>query len=386
VGQFSANYTLPDNTFVAFETRSSDDGLAWDNWVAVSNEQVFGTNHVFKINSTPNGYIQVRATLSSSDRIFSPLITEYSIGYYQDMTEPTNPSAVSAYTSAAKATGIATNTWYNHAAPHFEWPAVDAVGGATDGVGGSGVAGYYVYFGIDSNADPVTFQTTNTYTASGLSAGQTYYLKIMTEDNAGMITASSYSAFTYKFDNIAPTNPTIISVNPTGYTAVDNFIFTWSSDAADSFSGISKLQYRTDGDVADTWTDIANPADITVTIPNADHLVGAYQSGKNKFYLRAVDAAGNVQRRSCRSITTVRVPRPRRRILRSLRRLPRTTLLPFLGISRHPFVGDSTKLVYHVILSMCFRHRKQYGLDSLDGCWSRGFRDPERRESVLRRR
>jgi hypothetical protein len=290
---FSANYTLPNNTFVTFETRTSNDGLVWDDWTAVSNEQVFGTNHVFKINSAPDGYIEVRANLSSSDRIFSPLITEYSISYYQDITEPTNPSAVSAYTSVAKTTPITTNTWYNHVAPYFEWPAVDAVGGATDGVGGSGVAGYYVYFGTDSNADPVTFQATNNYTASSLSAGQTYYLKIMTEDNAGMITSTSYSAFAYKFDNIAPTNPSIISVNPTGYTATDNFVFTWSGDATDSFSGLSKLQYRTDGDVADTWTDILNSADITVTLPNLDHIVGAYQSGKNKFYLRVVDGAGN---------------------------------------------------------------------------------------------
>lgn len=290
---FSVNYTLSNNTFVTFETRTSTDGFSWDDWTAVSNEQVFGTNHVFKINSTPDGYIQVRANLSSSDRIFSPLITDYAISYYQDVTEPTNPSAIGAYTSVAKTTSLSTNTWYNHAAPYFEWPAADAVGGATDGVGGSGVAGYYVYFGIDSNADPVTFQTTNNYTAGSLSAGQTYYLKIMTRDNAGVIAATSYSAFTYKFDNIAPTNPSIISVNPTGYTATDNFVFTWSSDATDSFSGLSKLQYRTDGDVTDTWTDIVNPLDITVTLPNVGHIVGAYQSGKNKFYLRVVDGAGN---------------------------------------------------------------------------------------------
>ena len=290
---FSVNYTLPNNTFVTFETRTSADGVTWDNWTNISNEQVFGTTHTFKINSAPNGYLQVRASLSSSDRIFSPLITDYSVSYYQDVTEPTNPSAVSAYTSVAKTAGITTNTWYNHTAPYFEWPAADAVGGATDGSGGSGVAGYFVYFGTDSNADPVAFQTTNTYTAGSLSAGQTYYLKIMTEDNAGVITASSYSAFTYKFDNIAPTNPSLISVNPTGYTATDNFVFTWSGDADDSFSGLSKLQYRTDGDVSDTWTDIMNPTDITVTLPNVSHIVGAYQSGKNKFYLRVVDGAGN---------------------------------------------------------------------------------------------
>lgn len=344
---FSANYTLPNNTFVTFETRTSTDGLVWDDWTAVSNEQVFGTNHVFKINSAPDGYIEVRANLSSSDRIFSPLITDYSVSYYQDITEPTNPSAVSAYTSSAKTTGITTNTWYNHTAPYFEWPAVDAVGGATDGVGGSGIAGYYVYFGIDSNADPVTFQTTNNYTAGSLSAGQTYYLKIMTEDNAGMITASSYSAFIYKFDNIAPTNPSIISVNPTGYTATDNFVFTWSSDATDAFSGLSKLQYRTDGDVTDTWTDIVNPADITVTLPNAGHIVGAYQSGKNKFYLRVVDGAGNASTSLLQEYYySASAPTPPQ----NLTATPTTSTansFAFSWDSPASFAGDEAAIVYH---------------------------------------
>lgn len=349
---FSVNYTLPNNTFVTFETRTSNDGLVWDDWTAVSNEQVFGTNHVFKINSAPDGYIQVRANLSSSDRIFSPLITEYSISYYQDITEPTNPSAVSAYTSVAKTTPITTNTWYNHVAPYFEWPAVDAVGGATDGVGGSGVAGYYVYFGTDSNADPVTFQATNNYTASGLSAGQTYYLKIMTEDNAGMIASASYSAFTYKFDNIAPTNPSIISVNPTGYTATDNFVFTWSGDATDAFSSLSKLQYRTDGDVADTWTDIVNPADITVTLPNVGHIVGAYQSGKNKFYLRVMDGAGNASSALMQEYYySASAPTPPQSLIAT----PTTSTANSFSFSWDTpasFAGDEAAIVYHYSINV----------------------------------
>lgn len=344
---FSANYTLPNNTFVTFETRTSNDGLVWDDWTTVSNEQVFGTNHVFKINSAPDGYIEVRANLSSSDRIFSPLITEYSISYYQDIIEPTNPSAVSAYTSVAKTTPITTNTWYNYVAPYFEWPAVDAVGGATDGVGGSGVAGYYVYFGTDSNADPVTFQATNNYTASSLSAGQTYYLKIMTEDNAGMISPTSYSAFTYKFDNIAPTNPSIISVNPTGYTATDNFVFTWSGDATDAFSSLSKLQYRTDGDVADSWTDILNSADITVTLPNLDHIVGAYQSGKNKFYLRVVDGAGNASSALMQEYYySASAPTPPQ----NLTATPTTSTANSFSFSWDTpasFAGDEAAIIYH---------------------------------------
>lgn len=344
---FSVNYTLPHNTFVTFETRTSADGLSWDNWTNVSNEQVFGTNHVFKMNSTPNGYIQIRANLSSSDRIFSPLITDYAVSYYQDVIPPTNPSVVSAYTSVAKTTSITTNTWYNHTAPYFEWPAADAVGGATDGVGGSGIAGYYVYFGIDAGADPVAFQTTNTYTAGGLSAGQTYYLKILTKDNAGMITATAYSAFTYKFDNIAPINPSVISVLPTGYTAIDNFAFTWSADASDLFSDIAKIQYRTDGDIADTWIDILDVDQISLTIPNVDHIVGAYQSGKNKFYLRVVDGAGNVSPPLLQEYYfSASAPTPPQ----SLAATPTTSSnnsFAFSWDTPSSYAGDPTKIVYH---------------------------------------
>ncbi|MGB5018662.1 MAG: hypothetical protein WBO66_02950, partial [Candidatus Moraniibacteriota bacterium] len=344
---FSANYTLPNNTFVTFETRTSADGATWDNWTNISNEQVLGTTHTFKINSAPNGYLQVRANLSSSDRIFSPLITDYSVSYYQDVTEPTNPSAVSAYTSVAKTAGITTNTWYNHTAPYFEWPAVDGVGGATDGSGGSGVAGYYVYFGTDSNADPVAFQTTNTYTASGLSAGQSYYLKIMTEDNAGVITASSYSAFTYKFDNIAPINPSVISVLPTGYTAIDNFAFTWSADASDLFSAIAKIQYRTDGDIADTWIDILDVNQVSLTIPNVDHIVGAYQSGKNKFYLRVVDGAGNVSPPLLQEYYfSASAPTPPQ-ILAATPTTSSNNSFAFSWDIPSSYAGDPTKIVYH---------------------------------------
>lgn len=292
-GNLSVNYTKPNNTFVTFETRTSADGASWSDWVGVSNEQVFGTQHLFKIHSAPDGYLQVRANLSSSDQIFSPIITDYTVSYYQDITEPTNPSVITAYTTVAKTTTLTTNTWYNHTAPYFEWPVADTVNGATDGTGGSGIAGYYVYFGTDINGDPVSFQSGNSYTASGLSAGQTYYLRIETQDNAGMISASTFGAFIYKFDNIAPTNPSTISVTPTGYTAIDNYVFLWAPDASDLFSSIAKFQYRTDGDVADTWVDITNVSQVSLTLPNVDHIVGAYQSGKNKFYLRTVDGAGN---------------------------------------------------------------------------------------------
>lgn len=348
----TVNYTLPNNTALLIETQSSSDGSSWSGWTPVSNDHVLGTAHQYKINSAPDGYIQIRMTLSSSDQIFSPTVTDYTVSYYQDITEPNNPSSISAYATAAKAMSLTTDTWYNYTAPYFEWPAADTVGGASDGSGGSGVAGYYVYFGTDSNADPVTFQTGHSYTAASLSAGQTYYLKIMTEDYAGMISSSAYSAFTYKFDNIAPSNPSTISVNPTGYTASDNFVFTWSGDASDLFSSVAKFQYRTDGDVADTWVDILDTGQVSLTLPNVSHIVGAYQSGKNKFYFRTIDGAGNASSALSQDYYfSASAPTPPQ----NLAVTPATSTENSFSFSWEPpasFAGDQTKLIYHYSINV----------------------------------
>ena len=171
------------------------------------------------------------------------------------------------------------------------------LGGATDGAGGSGVIGYYVYFGTNASADPYVdgaYQMDLTYEAGFLTSGQDYHLLIKAVDDAQMIPAGSYDAFTYRFDSAPPTNPSDITVDPIGYTATDSYQFIWNSDAADTESGMASFQYQTGGDDPATWFDIADPADVTLDLPNVDHLDAAYRSGTNIFYLRSVDNAGNV--------------------------------------------------------------------------------------------
>jgi len=288
----TASYDLPENTSLKFETSTSSDGTDWSGWSEVSNVHTFGNTRVMSIGSTPARYIKVKITFSSSDQIFSPRLDDFTINYYQDVTSPENPTSLSAYSNSGKTQTITTNTWYNHTAPYFEWPASGESGGASDGSGGSGIAGYYVYFGTNPVADPTEFQTTNSYTAGNLSSGQTYYLRIQAKDNAGNPASSIWTAFIYKIDTTSPSNPSDISVTPSGYTSVDNFVFLWENDASDANSGILKYQYQTGGD-GSTWYDISDPSTVTITLPNAEHTVGAYQSGKNTFYLRAVDNAGN---------------------------------------------------------------------------------------------
>jgi hypothetical protein len=281
-----ATYVLPANTGLEIQTRTSANGSVWDGWVTASNDHTLGDIHTFSINSDPNSYIQIKAIFSSSDQIFSPRLDDLTINYYQDLTAPSNPTVISAYDASIKTAPLTTDTWYNHSAPYFEWPGVGEVGGASDNAGGSGVSGYYVYFGTEIAGEPVAFQEETNYTATGLVSGSTYYLRIQAIDNAGIPAAESYTAFTYKFDSAPPTNPSTIEVNPTGYSSASLFTMTWAGDAIDANSGLAKFRYRTGGDDEGVWTEIPDPASVSIQIP-------PYRPNKNTFYLVSVDNAGN---------------------------------------------------------------------------------------------
>lgn len=91
-----------------------------------------------------------------------------------DLVAPVAPSSVTVLDQLGGVIPLTTDTWYTHAAPSFSWS------GASDAA--SGLAGYYVYFGTDSTADPETapgsFQVGTTYTAGALVSGSTYYLRV----------------------------------------------------------------------------------------------------------------------------------------------------------------------------------------------------------------
>ena len=299
----SVGYTLPPNTSLEIQTKTSANEVQWTSWASVSDDHSSGTSHVFSINSNPNRYIQIRMIMSSSDQVYSPLVDSYTVNYYQDTEQPEAPSSVTAYQGVGSTATIAGGTWFNYTAPYFEWPAANEGGGAYDNTGGSGIAGYYVCFGTsddctDAHADG-DYQTGNTFTVPALASsstdhannGKTYYLKIASVDNAGW-PSDSYTAFTYNFDNNPPNNPSTVSVNPTGYSSDSFFTMSWTDDASDDYAGVDVLQYCTDCDPTDSlelptidWTDI--PAG-TVSVE-----VAPYQGNENIFYLRTKDKAGN---------------------------------------------------------------------------------------------
>ncbi len=280
----AVGYTSATNAVLGVSTRTSADNSTFSSWTDATELKAIGSSYIYKVNSTPQRYIQVKFTFTSSDGIYSGVVSSYSIQHYADSTAPTNPTSLSAYDTSAMGTGLTTNTWYASTAPYFDWPSEDASGGATDSSSGSGIAGYYVYLGINSTANPYTsgsLISDTEYTAVGLTSGSTYYLRITSIDSAGN-TAPVWSPFIYKVDKNIPSNPSTVSADPPGYTATNSFTFTWSG-ATDAESGITGYCYKT-GESGFT--------EICTTETSVSGITG-YQTGANTFYVRAKDNAGN---------------------------------------------------------------------------------------------
>ena len=286
----------PSATAVSFATRTATDSAHWSAWSNASAEQIDGTTYRYSLNSTAKRYLEVEATLSSDESYASPTISDLSVLYYEDNLDPVNPTALEAFSSVSTASAdLTSDTWYKHTSPRFDWPDPDIVGGATDGEGGSGIAGYYVYFGPNENAQATvsgTLITESEYTASDLESGEIYYLRIQAVDEAGHYDTAKWQPFIYKFDNTPPSNPVTITVNPANYTTVNDYTFTLKG-ATDSASLIKEYcyKYKTSSSAfSDEVCTSTMDEYYTATISG----VLAYDNGDdNTFYVRARDNALN---------------------------------------------------------------------------------------------
>lgn len=279
------DYTSATNTTLLVETRSSADDISFSSWAAATELKSSGTNYTFKVNSTPQRYLQVKFTLESSDGVYSGIVHGYNIEYYSDAAAPSNPSVLSAYDANSLGVGITSNNWYNFSAPYFDWDDAEAIGGASDTSTGSGVAGYYIYFGSTADADPEevgTYSTNSHYQASSLVSGQTYYLRLKSKDDANNVSETVWQPYIYKYDNTKPSNPSTLTADPPGYTATNNFTFSWTG-ATDDDSNVASYCYKTGEEgfteVCTTETSISG--------------ISAYRTGVNTFYVRTIDNAGN---------------------------------------------------------------------------------------------
>jgi hypothetical protein len=281
IGYSSAN----SNTIIV-STRTSANNSNWDSWVEASAEKQIGNTYFYKIGSAAKRYIQVKLEMTSGDGIYSGAVTDYAVNYYQDVVEPSNPLGLIIYENSGMGATIVSGVYHGSSGPYFDWPGVGESQGASDGEGGSGIAGYYVYYGIGATADPVvlgTFTTATHKEGVGMTTGHTYYFRMKTKDEAGNVSGEVGSTFVFNYDANAPSNPVSITADPPGYTASNSYTFTWSG-ASDAGAGIEGYFYKT-GAVGATET---FTTETTVTG------IRAYQTGTNTFYVRTKDLAGNV--------------------------------------------------------------------------------------------
>lgn len=282
--------SVPDNTELLIETRSSLNNATWTEWVATSQAKTVGAITRYKINSTTGRYVQVRFTLHSPDKVATPVVSDYTVNYYSDSSAPTNPqtAGLTAFSQESGGAPILSDTWYNHPAPYFVWPEAEATNGASDTATGSGVLGYHVYFGPTADADPFiegTYQTENTYIPSTVAASTTNYLRIKTVDEAGNVAGTTWEPFRYKYDADAPPAPTNLAADPAGYSSTDSFNFSWDQ-VLEGSEPVAAYCYKTGATSGPFATDQCTTELSVAAVPS-------HQVGTNTFSVRAKDQSGN---------------------------------------------------------------------------------------------
>lgn len=294
-----ASVDLPINTAIDFQTRTSENGgmldSNWTEWKDVTSIKINEIRNglTAHINSPVKRNIQVRAILKSYDSYNKPTLSKLSVNYYNDITPPNNPTLAKMYTNTNKTTEVDVQNWSNNATPVLDWPEPGEMGGATDGLIGSNISKYYVYFGTDETAVPQTqgVLVTGTQYQPTLTAPGRYYFRMQTVDGADNVSSQVYAPIVYKFDNEKPFVPKKVEVNPSGYTRINNFSFKWPA-SIDNHSGVDQYCWRIGSDPTGVYfTERCQNTSEILNIPAGNQ--DQSQQGASVFYVRVKDAAGN---------------------------------------------------------------------------------------------
>lgn len=284
-----------DGGQIAFRL-SDDNGSTWKYWngtawvvsqsLTEANPGAVLTAQIEQLTPTSAGLLWQAVLYGDGSQ--RPQINSVELLATSDGVAPANPDTLQALEAEGSEAELTNDAWYRFGSPYFAWS------GATDS--GSGVGGYYVYFGVDATADPLTAGTwrQETYfSPQNLTTGQTYYLRLKATDRAGNVASGAWQAFSYRYDASPPHNPGVVSASPSGYTNVNHYTFVWpvngEAAATDVGAGLAGYQYKTGASSGPLSNWSATVTGSSVTISEA-----AYQEGANTFQLRTVDLAGNV--------------------------------------------------------------------------------------------
>ncbi len=258
----------------------------------------------------------------------TPSISSIAIGMTTDTTPPPTNASGLIMDKTNGGTALSSNSWTNNPSPYFSWTA------GADNSGGSGLKGYCLYLGTDSNGNPATAKgllgtspvsltgttcqfivsstsidfATSSYQGSTwlTSSSSPYYLNIKAVDNAGNIYTGSSTQFQFRFDNTQPTNVSYISPASGNFSNVADMSFSWpitgAAAASDTNSGLLGYQYQING-TSGTW--LGTQTDTNCNVPIIPASDATYQltqtqdgssivSGSNVIYFRSVDTACNL--------------------------------------------------------------------------------------------
>ncbi|MBU0976146.1 DUF2341 domain-containing protein, partial [Patescibacteria group bacterium] len=269
-------------------------------------------------------YVQVKTVLTSSDGLTNPQLDSFTINYLSDNEEPELNGTNIQMLHEAGGDVVTSDDWTNGEEPYFTWTA-----GADYQ---SGLKGYCLYLGIDSDGDPSTAKgilgnspvSTEGSTCQFIlgsesvdfslgsiqgspwltSSNDTYYFKLKAIDNFGNIFTGDPEEFSFRFDNTNPANPGYIST-PSNFISTKEATVTWPTaggDApSDNHSGLAGLQYKIGSSgvwYGDSHTGTQDLDDLlandgsytTQDPPDYDSLI----EGSNIIYFRTLDNAGNI--------------------------------------------------------------------------------------------
>jgi hypothetical protein len=218
------NLTSHDSLLVLYSESDSSGGVTGGSLLGIDS---------LSLNSLSEGTHWV--TLQARDQ-YGNLSDAYDIVFTIDNTPPENPS------SAETDCGVSQDSWQNTCTnPTFSWdPADDS--------DGSGVDGYYYYWGTDPDGTGSVYITENQITEN-VTESDTYYLRLESKDNLDNLNPAWQTVFVYKYDN----EPPFVEYNiDNGSVTTTDTIVRLDINAEDQQSGLDAMRI---GLNSQDWTD-----------------------------------------------------------------------------------------------------------------------------------
>ncbi|MCA9995569.1 MAG: M23 family metallopeptidase, partial [Anaerolineales bacterium] len=209
---------------------------------------VTGTN--YDPNAVATGTYYLRGRTQDNAGNWSNWVTLFTFRY--DGTPPHNPEV-------DNQDGLISGLWQNTVrTANFSWAIpFDA---------GSGVNGYYIYWGPDENGTSTNFTTANQFVSTtpicAVNDACTYYLRLQTRDNVGL-KADWVTAFALRYDNTPPVGSLIANH---GLETTNQTVIRLDIVASDTGSGVQKMRFSNEGTEWSDWEPFTTP--VYWQIPN----------------------------------------------------------------------------------------------------------------------